>query len=465
MEEQILRCRREFEDLLSRMAQATGREPLDGIERGTFAELMNLGRALLEVRVQAEAAQDQAAEICGPDGQRRPRHSERTIPYRSVFGEIEIRRAYYWREGVEGWCPLDARLNVPAMKDSYLLQEWALRMGAAQSYDEVRGGLKELLGLEIPKRQLEQMATSVGPTVREFYEEPPKPEDKEGPILVVQADGKGVPMKKEVAAEEPKRLKKGQKRQKKKMALVGVVYSSERREADLDAPLPPPRNKEVFAELQNKKGFGQELFDRAKARERGARKKAFLADGQKTLWDLKEKYFKEYEGILDWMHAAEYLWKAAYLFLPESSPQAIAWVERQEGRFVRGEVKKVIGELKRLLDDGTIRGEPKRKACRNVIAYYRRNQKRMRYDRYLRRGLPIGTGAVEGACRHFVKDRMEGSGMRWTISGAQAVLNLRGAYLSDHWKRFWACYRAREARRQYGSAASAVVTMEKGNAA
>ena len=159
-------------------------------------------------------------------------------------------------------------------------------------------------------------------------------------------------------------------------------------------------------------------------------------------------------AILDWMHASEYLWKAAYLWLPESSPEAAAWVERQQKRFREGGVKDVIREIRRRATDGTIRGKAKREAAQKIAAYYETNRNRMRYDRYRRMGLPIGTGAVEGACRHLVKDRMERSGMRWTVAGAQAILTLRGIYVSEHWERFWTCYRASEAQRLYGNAAA-----------
>ena len=60
----------------------------------------------------------------------------------------------------------------------------------------------------------------------------------------------------------------------------------------------------------------------------------------------------------------------------------------------------------------------------------------MRYDEYLRRGYPIASGVIEGACRHLVKDRMERSGMRWTLEGARSMLNVRAAFQSDHWRSF-----------------------------
>ncbi len=452
LDQKKARCRQRFEELLAAVTEPKA-QTLDAVEREAFRGLLEVGRLMLETRLAAEAARDQAPEVAGPCGRKLPYHSHKPVSYRSVFGEIEVKRAYYWEEGCgEGFCPLDARLNLPERKDSYVLQEWALRMGVAESFDEVQAGLSELLGLEVPKRQLETYARDAGAAGRTFYEEHQAPRPKEeGPILVVQADGKGVPMKKPVPAEAPKRLKKGQKRDKKKMAWVGVVYTMEPRRGEEEDP--KPLGKEVFAELEKREDFGQELLERAALREKRVKRKAFLGDGQREIWDLAKDLFSEYEPILDWMHASEYLWKAAYLWLPESSPEAKAWVERQQKRFREGRVKEVIREIRKLARDGTIRGKARREAAQKIADYYQKNRERMRYDRYRRMGLPIGTGAVEGTCRYLVKDRMERSGMRWTVEGAQAMLTLRGAYVSDHWDPFWEWYRAREARRLYGNQA------------
>jgi hypothetical protein len=452
-DQRIAKCRDQFEEILAQVSQA-GSETLDAVERGAFAGLMELGRQMVGARLEAEAARDTGREVVSPRGQKLPYHSHKAVTYRSVFGEVEVKRAYYWAEGGgEGHCPMDARLNLPARKDSYVLQEWALRMGVAQSFDEMQGGLSELLGLEVPKRQLETYARDAGMAGRTFYDEHQAPPPKEeGPILVVEADGKGVPMKKPVPAEGPKRLKKGQKRDKKKMAWVASIYTTERRHREEDDP--KPVGKEVFAELAKRENFGQELFERAKAREKGVKRKAFLGDGQNGIWKLAENRFPDYEQVLDWMHASEYLWKAAYLWLPESSPQAHAWVARQQKRFRAGKVKDVIREIRKLAQDGTIRGKQKRKAAGMIADYYQKNRERMRYKRYRRMGLPIGTGAVEGTCRYLVKDRMERSGMRWTVEGAQAILTLRGAYVSEHWEAFWGWYRAHESKRLYGKTAA-----------
>jgi len=78
----------------------------------------------------------------------------------------------------------------------------------------------------------------------------------------------------------------------------------------------------------------------------------------------------------------------------------------------------------------------KRQQMAKVITYLTNNRSYMRYDVCLSRGYPIGSGVVEGACRHVVKDRMEGTGMRWSIPGAQAMIHLRAIHLNGDWEAF-----------------------------
>jgi hypothetical protein len=74
----------------------------------------------------------------------------------------------------------------------------------------------------------------------------------------------------------------------------------------------------------------------------------------------------------------------------------------------------------------------------------------MRYDIYLAKGYPIGSGVVEGACKNLVKDRMEQCGMRWTITGAEAVLSMRSIQINKMTSTYWEYHIARERERQYG---------------
>jgi len=80
--------------------------------------------------------------------------------------------------------------------------------------------------------------------------------------------------------------------------------------------------------------------------------------------------------------------------------------------------------------------KPKREKVEKYLNYFVERGEYMKYDEYLAAGYPIGSGVVEGACRHLVKDRMEQTGMRWRIAGAQAILSLRAIYVNDDWEEF-----------------------------
>jgi hypothetical protein len=96
-----------------------------------------------------------------------------------------------------------------------------------------------------------------------------------------------------------------------------------------------------------------------------------------------------------------------------------------------------------------LRGQA-RKTVEQVAGYLERNRSRMKYDEYLAAGYPIGSGVVEGACRHLVKDRLERAGMRWRRQGAQAMLDLRATYLNGEWEAFWTYHVEKEDDRLYG---------------
>ncbi|MEZ6130664.1 MAG: hypothetical protein R3C59_18415 [Planctomycetaceae bacterium] len=134
------------------------------------------------------------------------------------------------------------------------------------------------------------------------------------------------------------------------------------------------------------------------------------------------------------LHALSYVWKAASLF-ETSDAKRKAFTRERLLRILRGDVRGVIQGLRALGTRRGLKGE-KRKSLHKICNYLEHNADRMRYDEYLRRGYPIATGVIEGACRHLVADRMERSGMRWTLEGARSMLHTRAVYQSDHWRSF-----------------------------
>ena len=155
--------------------------------------------------------------------------------------------------------------------------------------------------------------------------------------------------------------------------------------------------------------------------------------------------------VLDLIHVIEYLWRAAHCFYAEGTKDAENWVEQWLLALLSGRsggyVSTAIRRLARLRG---LRGT-KKKAALDVARYLRNNSKLMNYERVLRWGLPISTGVIEGACRHLVKDRMDRTGARWSLDGAEAVLMLRSVRSSADFDDYWAFHLAREYERNHAS--------------
>ena len=121
----------------------------------------------------------------------------------------------------------------------------------------------------------------------------------------------------------------------------------------------------------------------------------------------------------------------------EGSEEAEGFVETYLRKLLQGKVRRAIGGIRQMVTKGGL-SKPKCEKAQQCLNYFAQRCEYMKYDEYLAAGYPIGSGVVEGACRHLVKDRMEQTGMRWRIAGAQAILSLRAIYLNDDWSTFHA---------------------------
>ena len=343
-----------------------------------------------------------------------------------------------------------------------------------ESYDESIRVLKRILTLSISKRALEVGVEEDAAAVNAFYEQKPVPPlDTEGSILVIQADGKGVPMVQTEPANQPARRGKGEKRTKKKEAVVTGMYTiqphlrtpeqvvkallhdidgNEESEAVTasHSQRPTPVGKELRATLAGKDIAFERLTERV-AQQEGVhiRHRVALTDGDDALQRRVSNGLSMFTLVLDIIHSSEYLWDAANALLGETHPDRTAWVEKHLLSVLSGKTADVIHTLEREVQNPAL-SSSQRKAVNTTIGYYQRNLPYMQYDQYLARGWPIGTGVVEGACGHLVKDRMEQSGMRWTPPGAQAVLDLRAVRVNDDWDDYHHFRRQQQHQRLYG---------------
>jgi len=246
---------------------------------------------------------------------------------------------------------------------------------------------------------------------------------------------------------------------KKQMAYVGAVYTIDRFRRTTDEVLdemarrartkerPRPQHKRVWAEMtrivEGEPVSGREwlfcsLAVECQQRDPDRKKTLIcLLDGERSLWDMQRFWFGRAIGILDIFHVSERIWGVAHCFHAKESEAAWQFATHHLRMILDGKVGYALRNLRRLLDEKKkILGPKKRKTVRAAITYFENNQDHMRYDEYLAAGYPIGSGVVEGACRHLVKDRLELTGMRWERKGAQSMLHLRAIYLNREWDQF-----------------------------
>jgi hypothetical protein len=150
--------------------------------------------------------------------------------------------------------------------------------------------------------------------------------------------------------------------------------------------------------------------------------------------------------IIDFIHVLEYLWKAAWSFFDKGEPAAEEWVAGQARKILHGKSAQVAAGIRRRAT--TYGYSPAERAGADECARYLQNKKdHLGYATALRQGWPIATGIIEGACRHIVKDRMDITGARWGLEGAEAVLKLRALIATGDFEDYWRFHLRREHER------------------
>lgn len=455
------------------------------VEQGLWQRMLALGHEALKQFFIGCGTGDVGESIVQADGSRLKRFDAlRDRTYLTVFGEFSLPRTVYGRR--EGQkierVPLDARLQLPERKFSPLLQDWNQSMATELPFGKVNACLTRILGFEQSVNSLEQSNRGLSGSAAAFWKALPVPTaTEEGELLVMTADGKGVVMRPSEQDEQAVAAAHKQGRPgNKKMALIGSVYSVDPyprlpeqilsslfRDASDPSSLPkskrpPPKHKRVRgALLRNAQGKTDPQSDEIfgwmadEVRQRGLPGKKTLVmimDGQESLWSSGLKQLPEEQfvitEILDLIHATSYIWSASHVFHRKGSPEAIAFAKQQIRCLLNNGVNEVITTLRRKSQQSDL-ASTANETLETVCGYFVNHAHRMRYKDYLDQGLPVASGVIEGACRNLVKDRMEQSGMRWTMKGAHAMLGLRSIQLSDLWEDFMQVWREGESQRLY----------------
>jgi len=441
----------ELEDQLD----SRGRELL----RRMFQDHLSL-RAVTETRLDEVLDAQARAHGAVEAGHRRP--------LATVFGEVEVTRLAYRRRGSRNLYPADAALNLPAERHSHGLRRLAAAEAARGSFEEAAAALERATGQRLGKRQVEALTDRAAVDVEAFYAtrtHPAGDEGAEGDVLVISADGKGIVMRpdalrpataKAAATATGKlqsRLSKGEKRNRKRLAEVGAVYDLTpvaRTPADVlttktgDAPPPAPKagNKWVTASVVDDAATViASVFDEAERRDPNRERRwVALVDGnnhQITRIEAEaEARGVDVAVVVDLIHVLEYLWGAAWCFHPEADPAAQAWVHDRALAVLDGNARDVAAGIRRRAT--TTRLNKQKRAKADACAKYLTNKADyLNYPTALAEGWPVASGVIEGTCRYLIADRMDITGARWSVNGAEAVLKLRALRANNDFDAYW----------------------------
>jgi len=442
----------EFESLLSYVENAKT-EVADQVERHLFERLLAMGAQLIWLFFELRSQGASRTNATNQAGDEIPYFGERKRDYFSIFGKVPLERPYFYQSGMGGMAPLDGELSLGSDSYSDLLRELAEYLGVDVTYEKVIDLFGHILGQSLTKNAVQGMIAEDAQDVVAYYEQkPPPPPEEESPILVVQADGKGVPMIRETPAPAKVRLGKGEKRTKKKESIVTAIYTidpnlrtpeevvasifhkdEQSKDQKTASERVRPQHKHVWATLAGKDTALQRLAGQVALRE-GAHivHRVALTDGAEALQIRVEHYCPDFTLILDFIHANEYLWDVGNSLFSEKDPKRMAWVEARTLKILSGHTDEVIAEF-RTLSQKPKTSKGQREQLKKTITYFERNLPYMNYNDYLTKGWPIASGVIEGACRHVVKDRCELSGMRWSRAGAENLLRLRVIAINGDW--------------------------------
>lgn len=440
-------------------------------------------RQLLQDHLELRADRETRVGVVDVDGLARrrvePRH---TRALATVFGEVAVRRLAYRAPGRGNLHPTDAVLNLPEEKHSHGLRRLAALEATRGSFEEAAAAIDRATGLRLGKRQVEELTARAAVDFDGFYaHRTPPPATDDSQVLVLQVDGKGIVMRpdalrpataKAAQAATPKlasRLSKGEKRYRKRIAEVGAVHdvtpvvrsaadilpgTDAERAAATDGP--QATNKWLTASVvQDAATVVARVFDEAERRDPDhQRVRVALVDGANHQLDrIRAETTSrgiEVHVLVDFVHVVEYLWKAAWCFFAEADPAAETWVHDKARAVLAGKATRLAAAIRRTATNRQL-GKPARKRADDAARYLTNKAANLDYPTALAAGWPIATGVIEGACRHLVADRLDITGARWGLHGAEAVLQLRALRSNGDFDEYWTHHLTQERCRVHQS--------------
>ncbi len=437
-------------------------------------------RQLLQDRMDLRSIREpKLTEVIGSDQKARcriePGH-ERLLA--TLFGTVTVTRIAYRALGTANLHPADAQLNLPVERASHGLRRLAAIESVRGSFADAQAAIARGCGTRIGQRQVQELTVRAAADIEAYYRATESARCDDDIPLLLSFDGKGIVMRPEALrpdtakAAEAKggnklktRLSGGEKLGRKRMAMLGAVWDAKPAPRTVDDVITPDGDPDR-QRADGPKAFNKWLtgsvtdntqtvisaaFDQAEQRDpRHLRTWVVLVDGSRPQIEqiLTEATLRGVPVtiVCDIIHALEYLWKAAWTLYEAGDPDAEAWVGRHARTVLAGHVHQAITDIRSETKTADL-GPDKNKTIDKVCGYLENTSPYLDYATALAAGWPIATGIIEGSCRHLVKDRLDITGARWGLAGAEAVLKLRALISNGDFDTYYAWHLAREHQR------------------
>jgi hypothetical protein len=425
----------------------TGRLDLEATEMAMRSALHRAGATALSQLLQFPVPSEEGRRLACPCGQQAHYREQRSKPVLTVVGPVEVLRPYYLCAhcGV-GQFPVDVELDVENTEFSPGVRRMQAMVGQEAPFDHGREQMKVLAGLEVTTKSVERTAEAIGAAIaqREQTEihkalqlELPAVAGEPIPVLYVQMDGTGVPVvKKETVGRQGKT--EGQPAHTREVKL-GCIFTQTAWDKE-GYPIRDPDSTTYTGAIESAEEFGRRIY--AQSCGRGwsrALKKVVIGDGAEWIWNLVALHFSDAMQIVDLYHARQHLWEVVRKLYPNNEGKQKAWMKIHQKRLLdRGKIEKLVGALRSIESDNREVMEK----IRTEADYFERNAERMRYPKFRRQHLFVGSGVIEAGCKTVVAFRLKRSGMFWTVRGANAILALRCCHLNGEFENYWELRRA-----------------------
>jgi hypothetical protein len=425
----------------------TGRLDLEAVEMAMRAAMHQAGAAALSHLLRCDPPDPDKREIpcrCGQKARYREMRSRRIL---TVVGQVEFLRPWYLcQQCHHGQFPADAVFDIDGTDLSPGVRRMLALVGSEAPFDHGRRQLELLAGLEVTTKAVERTAEAIGGDIADGEQKElqravqldlPVIVGKPIPILYIEMDGTGIPVvKKETVGRQGKT--EGRHAHTREVKL-GCVFTQTTWDKE-GFPIRDPDSTTYSGAIENADEFGKRIY--LEAWNRGwnrAEKKVVIGDGAEWIWNNADVHFPGAIQIVDLYHARQHLWDVARKLHPNDDTSQKAWMKLHQKRLLdKGKIEKLVHALR-----STVSTNPEVVDKLRIEAdYFEKNIERMRYPKFRRQHLFVGSGVIEAGCKTVIGSRLKQSGMFWTVRGANAIITLRCCHLNNRFEDYWEARRA-----------------------